>query len=80
MSTISLRASHATFSGVRAAPPSSRSGWQTWLTGVVDRLLTWHERARQRHELRGLSDHMLRDIGLGRADVEAEASKPFWRP
>ncbi|MGH6903812.1 MAG: DUF1127 domain-containing protein [Geminicoccaceae bacterium] len=27
-----------------------------------------------------LSDHMLRDIGLTRADAWAEADKPFWRP
>jgi uncharacterized protein YjiS (DUF1127 family) len=78
MSTVSLRASHATFAGPRAAP-GGRSARQRWLTGVVNRLLTWHERARQRRELQGLSDQMLRDIGLGRADVEAEVSKPFWR-
>lgn len=46
---------------------------------AVDLLLTWHERARQRRHLQSLSDHMLRDIGLTRADVLAEASKPFWR-
>ena len=40
----------------------------------------WHERARQRRHLQGLSDHMLRDIGLTRADVHAECSKPFWCP
>ncbi|MGH6914594.1 MAG: DUF1127 domain-containing protein [Geminicoccales bacterium] len=46
----------------------------------VELLLTWHERARQRRRLGVLSDHMLRDIGLSRADVFAESSKPFWRP
>jgi uncharacterized protein YjiS (DUF1127 family) len=46
---------------------------------AVDLLLAWHERARQRRHLQSLSDHMLRDIGLTRADVFAEASKPFWR-
>jgi uncharacterized protein YjiS (DUF1127 family) len=39
----------------------------------------WHERARQRRHLQLLSDHMLRDLGLSRTDVQAEASKPFWR-
>jgi uncharacterized protein YjiS (DUF1127 family) len=38
----------------------------------------WHERARQRRHLQHLSDHMLRDLGLTRADVHAEADKPFW--
>ena len=42
--------------------------------------LLWLERARQRRQLRELSDHMLRDIGLTRADAWAEAEKPFWRP
>ena len=42
-------------------------------------LFLWHDRARQRRHLQSLSDHMLRDIGLSRADVRAEAGKPFWR-
>jgi uncharacterized protein YjiS (DUF1127 family) len=49
------------------------------LRNAVDLVLTWHERARQRRHLQSLSDHMLRDLGLTRADVLAEASKPFWR-
>lgn len=44
----------------------------------VDILLEWHERARQRQALRVLSDHMLEDIGISRADAEREAGKPFW--
>ncbi|MCC2665003.1 MAG: hypothetical protein K0R41_1133 [Geminicoccaceae bacterium] len=54
--------------------------WRDVLAAVIDQLMTWQERARQRHQLQSLSDHMLHDIGLGRADVEAEGSKPFWRP
>lgn len=41
-------------------------------------LLVWRERWRQRQTLGTLSDHMLRDVGLGRTDVEAECRKPFW--
>lgn len=40
---------------------------------------TWYERARQRRALDGLSDHLLHDIGLSRADAYREAHKPFWR-
>ena len=40
----------------------------------------WLERARQRRQLAELSDHMLRDIGVTRADAWAETDKPFWRP
>jgi uncharacterized protein YjiS (DUF1127 family) len=50
-----------------------------WLWRAADLLLTWHERARQRRQLLTLNDHMLRDLGLTRADVLAESSKPFWR-
>jgi len=50
-----------------------------WLRRAVYLLLVWRERARQRRQLRSLSDRMLRDIGLTRADVLAESSKPFWR-
>ena len=46
---------------------------------LVQTLLLWHERARQRRHLQDLSDDMLRDIGLTRADVLAETDKPFWR-
>jgi uncharacterized protein YjiS (DUF1127 family) len=42
--------------------------------------LVWTDRARQRRQLAELSDHMLRDIGLTRADAWNEADKPFWLP
>jgi len=48
------------------------------LERACDLLLTWQERSRQRHQLTLLNDDMLRDIGLSRADVLAEASKRFW--
>jgi uncharacterized protein YjiS (DUF1127 family) len=47
---------------------------------ACDLVLSWQARARQRHELQSLNDHMLRDIGLTRADVMAEVTKPFWQP
>jgi uncharacterized protein YjiS (DUF1127 family) len=78
MSTVSLRTSHATLAGLGRSGERSRS-WQARLTGAADLLLTWYERRRQRRELQALSDHMLHDIGIGRADVEAESAKPFWR-
>ncbi|MDG4550831.1 MAG: DUF1127 domain-containing protein [Candidatus Contendobacter sp.] len=39
----------------------------------------WYEIHRQRHALLGLSDAMLKDIGIGRADAFREGTKPFWR-
>lgn len=51
----------------------------TLLGLCFETLLTWQDRARSRHHLRSLGDEHLKDIGLSRADVEAEAGKPFWR-
>jgi uncharacterized protein YjiS (DUF1127 family) len=39
----------------------------------------WRARARSRRDLARFSDHMLKDIGISRADVYRESSKPFWR-
>ena len=40
----------------------------------------WRRRAQQRRTLAELSDHLLKDIGINRADVwAAETQKPFWR-
>jgi uncharacterized protein YjiS (DUF1127 family) len=49
------------------------------LVQAYEQVLSWLERVHQRRHLAQLSDHMLKDIGLTRADVEAELSKPFWR-
>ncbi len=45
-----------------------------------DQLLEWQDRARQRHRLASLESHILKDLGLSRADVARESGKPFWRP
>jgi uncharacterized protein YjiS (DUF1127 family) len=42
-------------------------------------LREWRRRARDRRELAGLSDGMLLDIGITRADAEFFSRKPFWR-
>lgn len=46
---------------------------------LFDGLLSWQDRTRQRHQLAGLDDHLLKDIGLSRADVARESAKSFWR-
>lgn len=46
---------------------------------IARRLVEWRARATQRRVLAMLNDHILQDIGLSRADVEREVSKPFWR-
>jgi uncharacterized protein YjiS (DUF1127 family) len=48
-------------------------------TRFANLLLTWQDRANERHVLASLEAHMLRDIGLSRADALREVTKPFWR-
>jgi len=52
--------------------------------GVIGRLVAtgfaiWAKRARSRRELAQLDEYALSDIGLTRADILREMSKPFWR-
>jgi len=49
------------------------------LVAVLELLLTWQERASQRHHLGMIDAHGLRDVGLTRADLAPEIRKPFWR-
>lgn len=46
---------------------------------ILDLLLGWSARARERRMLLQLDERMLKDIGVTRADVAREATKPFWR-
>lgn len=50
-----------------------------WPARLVDLLLTWMERERERRQLAALDHHLLRDIGISRSDALEEAGKPFWR-
>ena len=46
---------------------------------VIDRLVTWQRRHKDRLHLMALDDRLLHDIGISSADVEHEVSKPFWK-
>jgi uncharacterized protein YjiS (DUF1127 family) len=46
------------------------------LLGAVSRWLEW---AHSRRALDELDDHLLKDIGLTRAEARREAGKSFWR-
>jgi uncharacterized protein YjiS (DUF1127 family) len=46
---------------------------------AIDTVTLWQARRRARRQLADLSDEMLQDIGVTRADVEREYGKPFWR-
>jgi len=60
------------------APAPQRVPLTLRLARALDRILEWNERAHQRRQLAGLPNHMLEDLGLSRADVDAEVGKTFW--
>lgn len=64
--------------GSRPAPsvPARIAGAGAALLGLVS---LWRVRAFQRRRLRELPDYLLQDMGITRADVGREATKPFWR-
>jgi uncharacterized protein YjiS (DUF1127 family) len=68
-----------TLSSRRPVARSTERGAGDRLVQAYEQVLSWLERVHQRRHLAQLSDHMLKDIGLTRADVEAEILKPFWR-
>lgn len=48
------------------------------LSRATAQLMRWRQLSRDRAELARLSDACLRDIGLSRAEVMLESSRPFW--
>lgn len=50
-----------------------------WARHMAERLQLWRERRRQRRALASVSDHMLKDMGLTRADAGRESEKQFWK-
>ena len=61
-----------------ASLPARRRG-PSKLCKIFDVLLLWRQRRRERLELAALSDYILKDIGVTRADIEGEFRKMFWR-
>jgi uncharacterized protein YjiS (DUF1127 family) len=59
------------------APPLLAT--ESLLLRYLDRLQLWLQRRQQRRHLWTLSDRMLKDIGVSRADVEYETSRRFWQ-
>ncbi|HJR22374.1 MAG TPA: DUF1127 domain-containing protein [Dongiaceae bacterium] len=49
------------------------------LIGALDLVLDWIERSKQRAKLARLESDALHDLGLSRADLDAECRKHFWQ-
>jgi uncharacterized protein YjiS (DUF1127 family) len=68
---------------VLLVPPYAASKRVTVFFAAIGRIphtmRVWSERAASRRALAMLNDHLLRDIGLTRGDVERELMRPFWR-
>jgi uncharacterized protein YjiS (DUF1127 family) len=60
-------------------PADSEATPSRWLDSVSKLLMRWHDAARSRQTLDELDDHLLRDIGLTRAEARRESSKFFWQ-
>lgn len=67
-------------SGSIQTRPARRQVKAGLVARTVDLLLIWSDRMRQRRHLAELDDRLLQDIGVSRADIEGEISRPFWRP
>ena len=49
------------------------------LSRLASVLAAWQRRHAERRRLATLSNELLRDIGISRADALVEAGKPFWK-
>lgn len=63
-----------------AVPAARRPGSTlSHFARAIAALQTWVRRSRGRDDLAELDEHLLRDIGLTRSQVEIERSKLFWQ-
>jgi len=74
-------------SGRRQTLPVPRSGpivglrpFANVVLEALGRAAQWHARAAERRALAQLSDSQLQDMGISRAEADAEAGKWFWNP
>lgn len=66
-------------SGRTTAQPSILRRLDVAAVRFFDTLASWQDRRSQRRHLSQMDDHLLHDVGLSRADVDHEISKPFWQ-
>jgi uncharacterized protein YjiS (DUF1127 family) len=69
---------HAASYGRTSAAALVKAGLDRLSAGIIA-VLDWQYQARERRQLRRLSDRALQDFGACRADAESEGAKPFWQ-
>jgi uncharacterized protein YjiS (DUF1127 family) len=62
----------------QASPATPSASLWTRLATLIDVIDDCFEVRRQRRALSMMDNHMLKDIGLSRADVEHETTRSFW--
>ena len=79
------------YSGPPTPPPSDQGDVRSlsafshcargkgFIRQILDLAFSWRTHIRDRRRLTELSDHLLDDIGVNRADIEREPSSSFWR-
>lgn len=58
--------------------PTAAAEAKSLFSRLIKELWVWNARSESRRSLAALDDRLLQDIGLDRADVNREISKPFW--
>ena len=73
--------SNAAYSSRHPRQPATRDPFDLGvrLRGLLDIIAHRQRRRIERRAMLRLDDHMLRDIGLDRMQVEEMAARPFWR-
>ena len=56
----------------------SRQSNTNFLARLLDTVVAWQQRSRDRHLLAQMNERQRRDIGLSPATLDDEISKPFW--
>lgn len=70
----------ASASGARAKSLRALGNVRRAVVKYLSHIVIWQERVEQRSRLAELNDHMLKDIGVSKADAYKEVRKPFWLP
>lgn len=65
--------------GALAQPPIAAGDHGRAVPSIAGAVLAWLGRVRQRRVVYGLSDHMLKDVGLSRREAGHESNRQFWR-
>jgi uncharacterized protein YjiS (DUF1127 family) len=60
-------------------PTEQSTPARTWLQTIA-LWIARHRRRKALEEMAQLNEHLLRDVGLSRAQILKEAARPFWAP